>query len=285
MTNNNVSVVIATLGEVSLEGTIESLNNSSIVPKEILICIPVEYAKNVKRYSYSNIKVVKTTVRGQVAQRVVGFKKATCPYVLQLDDDIILDLYCIEKLLETVVSSKSVAAGPKLYDHITKKYHSFLIPSDIKLVWFNTFFYFIANGRGGYQPGKISKSGINFGIPDMPNLFYDIDWLCGGCLMHRKENLILTNYFPFSGKAYAEDLFHSKLLRSNNVTLVRSGEAKCYVDSTSSKGGGWLNIIRNYSKPIIPMKFLVKSINGSIARMYLINWLMHIRLLLIKIYK
>ena len=282
---NNVSVVIATLGEVSLKKTIESLNNSSIVPKEIIICIPQEYAKNIRHYGYSNIKILKTTVRGQVAQRVVGFQNAKFPYVLQLDDDITLDFYCIEKLLETVISKKNIAAGPKLFDHLTKEYHSFLIPSNTKLVWFNKMFYFFANGKSGFQPGKISKSGINFGIPETPNTFYDVDWLCGGCLMHRKENLILTNYFPCSGKAYAEDLFHSKLLRDNNVTLIRSGEAKCYVDFTSSKLGSWLNIFSNISKPLVPMKIFVKSINGSIIHLYLITFLIYIRLFLIKIFK
>ena len=103
--------------------------------------------------------------------------------------------------------------------------------------------------------------------------------------MHRKENLILTNYYPLSGKAYAEDLFHSKLLRDNNVILVRSGEAKCYVDFTSSKGGSWLNIIRYYLRPLIAMKIFVKSINGSLVRMYLVNFFMIIRLFLIKIFK
>ena len=285
MTINNVSVVIATLGGESIKDTLESLNNSSIVPKEIIICIPEEYATNVKHLNYSNLKILKTTVRGQVAQRVVGFQNAKFPFVLQLDDDITLDFYCIEKLLDTVISNKNIASGPKLYDHLTKEYHSFLIPSETKLVWFNKIFYYIANGKIGYQPGKISKSGVNFGIPETPSTFYNVDWLCGGCLMHRKENLILTNYFPISGKAYAEDLFHSKLLRNNNVILVRSGEAKCYVDFTSSKGGGWLNIIRNFPKPLIAVNIFVKSINGSVTRMYIVNFFIIIRLFLIKIFK
>ena len=143
----------------------------------------------------------------------------------------------------------------------------------------------LANGKIGFQPGKISKSGLNFGIPETPSTFYNVDWLCGGCLMHRKENLILTNYYPLSGKAYAEDLFHSKLLRDNNVILVRSGEAKCYVDFTSSKGGSWLNIISNLQKPLIAMNIFIKSINGNITRMYLVNFFIIIRLFLIKIFK
>ena len=140
----------------------------------------------------------------------------------------------------------------------------------------------MANGKSGFQPGKISKSGINFGIPEIPSTFYNVDWLCGGCLMHRKENLILKNYYPFLGKAYAEDLFHSKLLRDNNVILVRSGEAKCFVDFTSSKGGSWRNAIKGFSKSLIPMKIFVKSINGSIYRLYFVNFLIIISFFLKK---
>ncbi len=285
MTDNNVSVVIATLGEGSLTETLESLNNSSIVPKEIIICIPEKYATNVKHLNYSNLKILKTTIRGQVAQRIIGFQNAKFPYVLQLDDDITLDFYCLEKLLETVISKKNISAGPKLFDHLTKEYHSFLIPINNRFELFHKFFYFIANGKSGFQPGKISKSGINFGIPETPGLFYDVDWLCGGCLMHRKENLILTNYYPVSGKAYSEDLFHCKLLRDNKVILVRSDEAKCYVDFSSAKGGSWQNIIRNSLRPIIPMKIFIKSINGSISRLYFIHFLVFIRLCLLRVFK
>ena len=104
--SKDVSVVIATLGKTNLKETIESLNNGSLAPKEILICIPKEYSTNLKYLNYPNTKIIRTTVLGQVAQRAVGFQNAKFSYVLQLDDDVKLDLYCLEKLLETVVSKK-----------------------------------------------------------------------------------------------------------------------------------------------------------------------------------
>ena len=61
MSNTNLhdlSVVIATLGETSLKLTIESINNGSVVPKEILICVPEEYAKNLEIFSFSNVKIL-----------------------------------------------------------------------------------------------------------------------------------------------------------------------------------------------------------------------------------
>ena len=282
---NDVSVVIATLALNSLKGTIDSLNIGSIIPKEILICIPEEYSHNLESYDDSNVKILYTKVKGQVAQRIIGFHNVKSPYVLQLDDDIILDFNCLENLLKIVRSKSNLAVGPKLFDLFTNQYHSFLKPVRNKLIIFNKLFYYIANGSKGYQPGKISKSGINFGIPEFPSTFNNVDWLCGGCLMHRKENLILSDYYPFLGKAYAEDLFHSNLLRINKVILVRCGEAKCYVDFSSSKGNGFLNIIKTFLKSIIPMKAFVKSINGSIVHLYLIYMFFYARLILLKIIK
>lgn len=284
MNNINISVVIATLGGDCLKETIESLNNSSIVPKEILICIPKENALNVKNLNYFNVKILITSVRGQVVQRMLGFREVKYPFVLQLDDDIKLDLYCLEKLLETVISKKNIAAGPKIFDNITNKYHAFLIPCINELKHFDKIFFYIANGKSGYEPGIISKSGLNFGIPDVPNTFYNVDWLCGGCILHRKENLIFTNFYPFSGKAYSEDLFHSKLLRENNVILVRSGESKCYVDFSSSKGETVYKTAMTFIKAFKAIKLFVRSINGNLFRLHIAYFFFLIRLFLVKYY-
>ena len=55
---NKISVVIATLGTELLNSTIKSLNNSSIIPDEILICIPQEYYKRVQNYNIKNVKII-----------------------------------------------------------------------------------------------------------------------------------------------------------------------------------------------------------------------------------
>jgi GT2 family glycosyltransferase len=277
---NEVSVVIATLGLTSLNQTIISLNMGSLVPKEILICIPEKYAANIENLNYENVKIFITNVQGQVAQRALGFQHAQYPYVLQLDDDVKLDYFCLENLLSVLKCRLNVAVGPMLYDSLTKEYHSYLIPSCDSRSWFSSLFYYVANGRRGYQPGKISKSGINFGLPEFPGTFYDVDWLCGGCLLHRKENLVLTNFYPLPGKAYAEDLFHSNLLRSKKIVLVRCGDAKCYVDFSSSKGGSALKFVRNFWKSTIALKILFKSNNGKVAHLYLISIFLFIRIIL-----
>lgn len=282
--SDDVSVVIATLGGDTLLSTIESINSSSIVPVELLICIPSDNANNVAHLKHKNLKIVKTDCRGQVAQRAVGFAIAKSPYVLQIDDDIELDYLCIEELFNIVSSSSDISAGPMLYDKKTGMYHSHLAPSNQRFKYLDKLIYVVANGKQGYTPGKIAKSGINFGLPEKPGTWSNIDWLSGGCILHHKENLVLSNFYPVKGKAYAEDLFHSKLLREKNVVLVRSGKAKCNVDFSSSKGA-LSSFFRGYLQYLIPMRIFVKSINGSMIRLYLFLILNSFSILLIKKFK
>jgi glycosyltransferase involved in cell wall biosynthesis len=104
-----LTVVIATLGGPSLIGTIDTLNQSSLVPDEILICIPKAEQKRAEKLSFPNVKIIVTDCRGQVAQRAVGFQRATHSIVMQLDDDLFVDRDCISHLVTTLK-----AYGPKV---------------------------------------------------------------------------------------------------------------------------------------------------------------------------
>ena len=72
----------------------------------------------------------------------------------------------------------------------------------------------------------------NFGAdPDyMVNDMLKSDWLPGGCVVHFKSDIIFDNYYPFSGKAYCEDLIHSFHLRKKNVELWVSKNASCFTE-------------------------------------------------------
>ena len=66
----SLSVVIPTLGNDILFKTLESINNSSVRPDEIIICLPNDSAISIERFKiYQNIEVLKTKTKGQVAQR------------------------------------------------------------------------------------------------------------------------------------------------------------------------------------------------------------------------
>src|ERR1043165_5309776 len=94
-----VTVVIPTLGGQTLTTTIEALNQGSVRPAEILVCIPAPEAARVENAGLENVRVIVTERRGQVVQRAEGFRRAAHELVLQLDDDIVLDVQCVERLV------------------------------------------------------------------------------------------------------------------------------------------------------------------------------------------
>jgi hypothetical protein len=260
---SDVSVVIATLGGDCLAATIEKLNAGTVVPAEILICIPEIEAPRAARLAGGNVTVVATPCRGQVAQRAWGFRQARHEFVLQLDDDIHVDATCIERLRACVSRFRDVAAGPKLHDLATGEYRSFLTPSSDGNRHFERLMFWVINGKGGYEPGRIGRAGICMGLPDEPAEWFDIGWLPGGCVLHRRANLVLSDYYPFRGKAFAEDLFHSVELTRKGVRLVRCGSASCYVDFTSSGVGGPLQFAKLYFRYARALTRLVREIRGS----------------------
>ena len=89
----------------------------------------------------------------------------------------------------------------------------------------------ILNGKNGYKPGLISLAGVGFDL-DFNDKTQDItesEWIAGSCILHRTQNLITQDFFPFLGKAYSEDLIHSHLLRESGVKLYVCNNAIAYV--------------------------------------------------------
>ena len=262
-----VSVVIPTLGRRNLGRTVDHLNCGSVVPAEILICIPEEDAHRAESISAPNVKVVKCPSRGQVLQRIIGFQSSVNPVVLQLDDDVFLREKCLERMINAISVDVPVAIGPKFHDATTGGYRSFLVSDQGFHPCLERILFWIINGPKGFQPGAIGISGVNMGIPESPENWENVEWLPGGCVLHRRENLVLFNYYPFGGKATAEDLYHSQVLRKKGVKLVRCGLAVCDVDFSSSslKPFRFLSEYFEYAKR---MTILSKSKDGNLGRLY-----------------
>lgn len=224
-----LTVVIATLGGDSLKRTIQRLNAGSIVPDEILICIPACDSHKVLNLSFPNAKVIATSCKGQVAQRAIGFKNASYDYVMQLDDDLLVDKYCVEYLLETLKAHGPKAAVAPSFFWVSTRESFYKAPRNKTLL---KWYYWILNGRVGYQPGKITHAGTSVGIDpsSADNEIFDVDWLAGGCVMHRKENLVLDNFYPFAGKAYCEDILHSHYLKKKGLQLFVGSKAICWLE-------------------------------------------------------
>jgi hypothetical protein len=233
-----VSIVIATLGGAMLPGTIAGLNRGTVVPAEILVCVPEREASGMPPLMFDNVRVVPTSCRGQVAQRAVGFQEAKHAFVMQLDDDMFVDPQCLERLLAVLVQSPDCAVAPALINVATGE-SVYKKPVSGPLV--GAIYYWLMNGRRGYREGEIERSGSPVGVDPARHgrLQYEVEWLAGGCVLHRKENLVLENFYPFPGKAFCEDIIHSFWLRQRKIRLLVVPQARCGLELVSPADSGW----------------------------------------------
>lgn len=227
----SISVVIPTLGGPSLESTIAALNGASVVPAEILLCVPEREAGTLRRFAEPNVRVLATSTRGQVSQRAEGFRQAAHPLVLQLDDDLIVAATCLERLRETLLGlGRNSAVAPSLVDRDTGVS---IYKKPARPAWAERIYYGLLNGRRGYEPGRVYLSGAAVGVdatapgPDVR----EVQWVPGGCVLHYREELVLDAYFPFPGKAFCEDIIHSHLMTSRGLRLFVDTRAECGVES------------------------------------------------------
>ena len=169
-------------------------------------------------------------------------------------------------MVEYIIPRPKTAVGPKLFDLKTGAYTSFLTPGSTHNTYLTRLLYWIINDREGYQPGRIGISGINMGIPETPDDWENVEWLPGGCMLHHKEHLVLFDYYPFKGKAYLEDLFHSNLLRKEGVTLFRCGTSSCDVDFSSNSS--FTSFFKDYIRVTRLRKIFLREKGSSFFRLF-----------------
>ena len=254
-----LSVVIPSLGG-DLCATLDSLYKGQTIPDEVVICLPNDshIVENIS--NYKNLKVIYANRYGQVFQRSFGFKEARGNYVLQLDDDILLDKDCLGNLQSTIKQlPKKSSVAPCLYNVNGSPMYQQEKSGVLSI------YYGLINGKLGYQPGGITRAGTNFGInpTETKEELLQVDWQPGGCVLHRKENLVLIDYYPNKGKAYCEDLIHSFLLRESGVSLFVDTNAKC--STPLNPRLSIKELIADYSA----RRYFVKLSNLSIVRMLL----------------
>jgi GT2 family glycosyltransferase len=223
-----ISVVIPTIGNRDLFPTLLSLNNSSIEINEIIISAPIQSKLNkIELQKIRNLKIHISKYRGQVLQRIEGFKVAKGDIIVQLDDDITLAKDCLELLYEKINTNPNMAISPNLIDSKSKR-SIYDQKKGLKMFVFNK----VMGLKNNETIGKITKGGFE----SYPVLNSELDtllssdWIVGGCVMHHRKNLILNSYFNFSGKAYCEDLFHSIELKKRGVKLNILPSAKAFLE-------------------------------------------------------
>jgi glycosyltransferase involved in cell wall biosynthesis len=269
--NNNLpsSVVIATLGGKSLISTIKLLNQGTVTPKEILVCIPDGEAFKSDLIKYENVRIISTPCRGQVAQRAYGFRHARYEFVLQLDDDMSVDSNCLELLLEALqILGQNAVVSPALINEATG--HSvYERPKSPRFIL--TIYSWLMNGLHGYKPGTIDKAGSGIGIdPKLTNSrFIEVEWLAGGCVLHRRINLVLEDFWERSGKAYCEDNLHSHLLRQKGLKLFVDTMARCELEVMKQSKLNFSDFWKDFSRDYSARRYYMKRVCGVSVRMYI----------------
>lgn len=108
------SVIIRTIGKAGekYQQLLDSIKNSNIKPKEIIVVLPEGFEKPNEQLGYEKFLFCK---KGMINQRLVGIENCKTKYALILDDDISFEPGFVEKVSEPVVNGKSgVSAGPLL---------------------------------------------------------------------------------------------------------------------------------------------------------------------------
>ncbi len=262
-----ISVVIPTLGGDCLYGTIDQLNRGTIVPSEILVCIPEEDAYRVAHLTFPNVRLVKTSFRGQVAQRVAGFQQAQHPIVMQLDDDIFLEKDCLEKLANALCFlGQGNALGPVYFDVDTGRCIHELADGIGGLLRSLYYYIFCGSPWGLKRMGTVTGVGLSFGVDSdqCDEKPFETQWLPGGCALCFKEDLIMEKFFPYPGKAYGEDLIHSFLRTKCGLRHWVIPGAICSIDAPRSE----LSPI-SISAQVKARRYFVKLSAGSAWRLSL----------------
>ena len=261
-----ISIVIPTIGNRNLTDTLNSIYQSSLKAEEVILSIPQDTFLDKNKFNhFKNLKIIKSRVKGQVAQRIEGFKVAKNDIVVQLDDDIILERECLKLMLAFIKKNNNSAVSAHFYDIANRK----SIYDKLNTKKYN-FLNYIMNGSKVGISGIITRSGFE----TYPNFNCDknvisSEWIPGGCVMHQKKNLVLSNFFSYTGKAYCEDLFHSIALKKNNIKLYYHTKAKAFLEIENIKSNFKI-YIKHLRADFQIRKKLVEQNKLSKSRMYLV---------------
>lgn len=243
-----LSVVIPTLGGETLAGTIAQLNRGTIVPSEILVCIPEAEAFRVERMSFHNVKIVKTECRGQVAQRAIGFQQAQYEVVMQLDDDILLQEDALHELTSALQRLGHGNALSPVYNYAVTGRCIHKLSEGI-VGWLKSLYAYVVCGApwGIKRMGVVTLSGFNYGVDYKYSGLDPLEtqWLPGGCVLYYNDDLIKNCFYPLLGKAYCEDIIHSFLLKKGGLKLWVIPKAIC-TTSLTHVGWNWSSIKSDY---------------------------------------
>jgi len=249
-----LTVVIPTLGRAQLFRTLGLLSEWEIKPKVVIVVIPSTPNIEILERDFPrdlNIVIDVSKVKSQVSQRIQGFQSVKSKYVLQLDDDIDISYHSIMKMGEVIVRASNLAVSPIIVS--SSEPDSPNEPTKKRLRYFKELLYKIVFDVDDpwSAAGKFNRAGVPIfvGREHAERREISADYASGGVLLHRRENLITQNYFPFSGRGDYEDLFHGLYLIRSGIEIKVIPSIQCiHNDSNEDFRQSYYNILgRTYS--------------------------------------
>lgn len=200
-----------------------------------------------------NITYLRSFSSGQVAQRLFAANSLNSTYVLAMDDDIHIPSDLLPDLLNKYLLLLSSYANPVLGVQIISRSQPLissrkLSPFALKLL------SIIENTTVQHlqRPSTLSplcfNSNHDSSYTDSYTLAfgcYRSDWISGGLFIAPRSLFPLTSYYPFKGKAFAEDVILSCI-------FSRSGASLFIANSVTALTG---SILPSYTIPNMRAKF------------------------------
>jgi glycosyltransferase involved in cell wall biosynthesis len=210
--------------------TLMSLAQQEFQPREIVI-VDASDQNDTREYLNNGVEGLKSTVHyykaaiaGAAAQRNQAMQYASQPFILLMDDDIILEESCLEKLWQAIQIDAGIGGANAMITN--QKYSS---PGTISRL-----LYRILHGKDeNSYAGKVIGPGFNLLPEDRDELpeVVRVEWLNMGCTIYRKEALPSPLFNEqFKGYSLMEDLALS-LNIGKTWKLVNARTARIYHDS------------------------------------------------------
>ena len=222
-------MVIASLGENDLNASIKSLLNNTFIPREIIIVF-AKYTKfDLAEFPHKIVRCIMSDKIGQVEQRLLGISVAKCNYILQSDSRILWSQNAIEKLYNEVVNMGLLSViSPRTIEVENIDSLSLFVPIDrVEKRRFDETIPTSIFSQCGFP-----KSPYRYSLYE--RVLHKTDWINGVCLYH-KSLAAKNNYYPFTGKAYCEDIINSCRLKNKGATLWIRNDAHTFTKLRSDK--------------------------------------------------
>lgn len=236
----SVSAIIPTANRSSvLSETLASIAAQSVQPAEIIIVDASETSfGSISEKKYftglkSNLINLRADFKGAAAQRNQGIMKAIHPFILFMDDDIILEPDCLKRLWEAVNIDDQIGAVNALI--INQQY---LQPG-----WMTRMMYkFMSGEKLSSYAGKCIGPAWNLLPEDRGDIMNKVEWLNTTCTMYRKSVLPVPCFQPhFKDYSLMEDLALSlevakkyKLFNIRNARIFHNSQPGDHKSSTFS---------------------------------------------------